>query len=74
MDSKDRLLPLRAVALRLSLFRRDGVTPNPLAVRRLGEEGQLCIIKVSPKCLRISELELTRFLETRKIIGEDDQR
>lgn len=70
--SNDRLLSLRAVAVRLSLYKRDGETPNPVAVRHLGEGGQIEILKISPKTWRVAESELHRFIRACKKMGEND--
>lgn len=41
MNDRDRLLSLRAVAIRLSKFKRDNETPNTRAVDYLITEGRL---------------------------------
>ena len=72
MTDRDRLLSLRAVAVRLSLFKRDGETPNPVAVRHLAESGRIEITKLSSKTWRVAESELHRFIRSCKKMGEDD--
>lgn len=66
MNDRDRLLSLRAVAVRLSLYKRDGETPNIFAVRNLIDTGQLNIIKLSERRSRISESNLNNFLSIRE--------